>query len=107
MILLGVFQAKSAISVIAFLGVIGAGVYALRLFISAFHNRTGPRVASRELALADATAIAPIALIILALAFYPQFGLRRSEPSLRAAVAPAQAQVHALSSGTPSKVASR
>ncbi len=107
MILLGVFQAKSAISVIAFLGVIGAAVYALRLFISAFHNRTGPRVASRELALADATAIAPIALIILALAFYPQFGLRRSEPSLRAAVAPAQAQVHALSSGTPSKVASR
>jgi NADH-quinone oxidoreductase subunit M len=95
MILLGVFQAKLAIAVIAFAGVVGAAVYALRLYITAFHNRTGPRVASRELGLADVAAIAPIVLIILVLAFYPQFGLSRSEPSVRAAVAPAQAQVHA------------
>jgi hypothetical protein len=27
------------------------------------------------------------------LAFYPQFGLKRSEPSLRTAIAPAQSQV--------------
>ncbi len=39
MILLGVFQAKLAISVIAFAGVVGAAVYALRLYITAFHNR--------------------------------------------------------------------
>jgi NADH-quinone oxidoreductase subunit M len=97
MILLGVFQTKLAISVIAFAGVVGAAFYALRLFITAFHNRTGPRVASRELALVDAAAIAPIALIILVLAFYPQFGLRRSEPSVRAAIAPA-AQVQAAAS---------
>ncbi|MBV9605485.1 MAG: NADH-quinone oxidoreductase subunit M [Solirubrobacterales bacterium] len=105
MILLGVFQAKSAISVIAFVGVVGAAVYALRLFITAFHNRTGPNVASRELALPDVAAIAPIVLIILVLAFYPQFGLRRSEPSVRAAVAPAQFQAGAL--GTPRRVALR
>ena len=43
MILLGVFQAKIAVSVIAFLGVIGAAVYALRLFITALHNRVGRR----------------------------------------------------------------
>jgi NADH-quinone oxidoreductase subunit M len=92
MILLGVFQTKLAISVIAFAGVVGAAVYALRLFIGAFHNRTGARVATRELALVDAAAIAPVALIILVLAFYPQFGLRRSEPSVRAALAPAQVQ---------------
>jgi NADH-quinone oxidoreductase subunit M len=106
MILLGVFQAKTAISVIAFVGVIGAAVYALRLFIGEFHNRSGPNVASRELALADVIAIAPVVLIILALAFYPQFGLKRSQPSVRAAVAPAQAQNH-INAGTARRVASR
>jgi NADH-quinone oxidoreductase subunit M len=105
MILLGVFQSKLAISVIAFAGVVGAAVYALRLFITAFHNRTGPKVTSRELALPDVVAIAPIVLIILALAFYPQFGLRRSEPSVRLALARAQALSHLTV--TPSRVASR
>src|SRR5207237_6593319 len=33
MILLGVFQAKLAIAIIAFVGVVGAAYYALRLFI--------------------------------------------------------------------------
>jgi hypothetical protein len=46
-------------------------------------------------------------LIILVLALYPQFGLRRSEPSVRAAVAPAQVQAQVLASGTPRRVASR
>jgi NADH-quinone oxidoreductase subunit M len=106
MILLGVFQAKTAISVIAFLGVIGAAVYALRLFIRGFHNRVGVRVATREAALADNLVIAPIVLVILVLAFYPQFGLKRSEPSLRSAIAPAQAQAHGLG-GAPRRVALR
>jgi NADH-quinone oxidoreductase subunit M len=92
MILLGVFQSKLAISVIAFAGVVGAAVYALRLFITAFHNRVGPKVGSREIGFVDAIAIAPLVLIILVLAFFPQFGLRRSEPSVRAAIAPAQVQ---------------
>jgi NADH-quinone oxidoreductase subunit M len=89
-ILLGVFQAKLAIAIVAFLGVIGASYYVLRMFIRAMHNRVGPKVASREIVLAEAAAIAPIVLVILALAFYPQFGLRRSEPTVRAAVLPAQ-----------------
>jgi NADH:ubiquinone oxidoreductase subunit 4 (subunit M) len=97
--------------VIAFAGVVGAAVYALRLFITAFHNRTGAQVTSREVGLADAIAIAPIALIILVLAFYPQFGLKRSELSVRAAVQPAAIQSHipgrAVASGDPRKVASR
>jgi hypothetical protein len=38
----------------------------------------------------EAVAIVPIVLVILALAFYPQFGLRRSERSVKAAIAPAQ-----------------
>jgi NADH-quinone oxidoreductase subunit M len=85
-ILLGVFQSKLAVAIIAFTGVVGAAYYALRLFISTMHNRVGPRVASRELGFADVVAIAPIVLVILALAFYPQFGLRRSEPTVKTTV---------------------
>ena len=107
MILLGVFQAKLAISVIAFAGVVGAAVYALRLYITGFHNRTGPRVASRELTPADAAVLAPIVLVIIVLAFYPQFGLKRSERSVRVAVAPAQFQSLGLGGRLPSKVALR
>jgi NADH-quinone oxidoreductase subunit M len=91
MILLGVFKAKLAIAAIAFTGVVGAAVYALRLYITAMHNRAGPQVASREIELADAAVILPIVAVIVAFALYPQFGLRRSEATLKAAIAPAQA----------------
>lgn len=84
MILLGVFKSKVLIAVIAFAGVAGAAVYALRLFIGSMHNRLGSRAHSRELALADALPVAGIVLVILALAFYPQFGLRRSEATVNA-----------------------
>jgi NADH-quinone oxidoreductase subunit M len=104
MILLGVFRSKLVISVLAFSGVVGAAYYALRLFIGTMHNRVGPRVASREVTIVDAVAIVPLVLAILALAFYPQFGLTRSEPTVRVAVTPAQV----LSSvPPPTKVASR
>ena len=82
MILLGVFRSKLAISVIAFAGVVGAAFYALRLFISSMHNRLGPRANSREIGIADAAAIVPFVLVILVLAFYPQFLLKRSEPTV-------------------------
>jgi NADH-quinone oxidoreductase subunit M len=95
MILLGVFKAKLAISVIAFAGVVGAAFYALRLFITSMHNRVGARATSREIGLADAAAIVPFVAVILVLAFYPQFGLRRSEPTLKSAIAPAQQQQQA------------
>ena len=92
MILLGVFKTKLAIAIVAFAGVVGAAFYALRLFIGAMHNRVGPRVGSREIGVGDIAAIAPIVLVILVLAFYPQFGLRRSEPTLKTAIAPAETQ---------------
>jgi len=82
MILLGVFKAKLAISIIAFLGVAGAAYYALRMFIGSMHNRMGPRVQSRELALVDVVPVAGLVLVILALAFFPQFGLKRSEATV-------------------------
>jgi NADH-quinone oxidoreductase subunit M len=87
LILLGVFKAKLAIAAIAFVGVIGAAVYALRLFIGSMHNRVGPKVTSREIGLAEAAAIAPLVLVVLVLAFYPQFVLQRSEPSLKTSIA--------------------
>jgi NADH-quinone oxidoreductase subunit M len=93
-ILLGVFQAKLAIAIVAFLGVIGASYYALRVFIGAMHNRVGPKVSSREIGPADAIAIVPLVLVILALAFYPQFGLKRSQPSVDASIAPAEIENH-------------
>lgn len=89
MILLGTFQSHLAIAVIATLGVVGASFYALRLFIGAMHNRVGGRVQSFELGRAEAIAIVPLCLIILVLAFYPQFGLSRSQASVKLAIAPA------------------
>ncbi len=88
LILLGVFQTKLVFAVIAFLGVVGAAVYALRVFIGAMHNRVGPHVASREIRFADGAVLAPLVAVILVLAFYPQFVLRRTGPTARAAVAP-------------------
>jgi NADH-quinone oxidoreductase subunit M len=87
LILLGVFKAKLAIAAIAFVGVVGAAVYALRMYIGAMHNRTGPKVASREISISEAAAIVPIVGVILVLAFVPQFVLRRSEPTLQQTVA--------------------
>ena len=87
MILFGVFRAKLAISVIAFAGVIGAAVYALRMYITSMHNRVGPKVASREIGIAEAAGIVPLVAVILVLAFYPQFVLKRSEPTLQSTVA--------------------
>ena len=49
LILLGVFNAKIVIAIVAFIGVVLASVYTLRLFIRAMHNRVGPHVASREI----------------------------------------------------------
>jgi NADH-quinone oxidoreductase subunit M len=105
-ILLGVFQSKVAISVIAFLGVVGAAYYALRMFVGSMHNRVGPKVSSREIGITDGVAIVPIVLVILALAFYPQFGLRRTESSVRAAIAPVQG-VQTASASVPKQVAQR
>jgi NADH-quinone oxidoreductase subunit M len=93
LILLGLFKAKLAMALIASLGVVGAAAYALRLFIGAMHNRVGPGVKiAEDLSLRDGIVLVPILLVILVLAFYPQFGLSRSETSARSAIAGARAQ---------------
>jgi NADH-quinone oxidoreductase subunit M len=90
MILLGVFNAKLAIAIVAFAGVVAASVYALRLFIRAMHNRVGERVDSREITLRDGAVLVPIVAVIVFMALYPQLALRRSEASAKSAVASAQ-----------------
>jgi NADH-quinone oxidoreductase subunit M len=91
MILLGTFDSHMAIALIASVAVVGAAFYALRLFIGAMNNRVGGRVRSFEVTRNEAIAIVPLVLIILALAFYPQFGLGKSETALKVAVYPAAA----------------
>jgi NADH-quinone oxidoreductase subunit M len=100
LILFGVFNAKLPIAMIAALGVVGAAVYALRLYIRALHNRVGPKVTSFEITPREAVPVAGMVIVILVLAFYPQFALRRSAPTLRRSLAAAQ-----LQGATPRRVA--
>ena len=86
LILLGVFNAKIVIAIVAFTGVVLASVYTLRLFIRAMHNRVGPHVVSREISFADGLVIAPLVALILAVALYPQLALDRSESSVKASI---------------------
>ncbi|MGI8557290.1 MAG: complex I subunit 4 family protein [Solirubrobacteraceae bacterium] len=91
MILLGVFNAKLAIAVVAFAGVVMASVYMLRAFIRTMHNRTGPHVDPRELSVRDALVLVPLVAAILLFALYPQLELHRAESSVGGSVAAAQA----------------
>jgi NADH-quinone oxidoreductase subunit M len=87
LILFGIFRAKIVFAFVAAAGVVLAAVYMLRVFIRAMHNRVNPRVDSREIGFGDLIAIAPVIVVILALALYPQFGLKRSASSAKESVA--------------------
>jgi NADH-quinone oxidoreductase subunit M len=89
-ILLGVFQEKLVIAIVATAGVVMAAFYALRLYITTMHNRTGPGVQSREIELRDGLVLVPLVLAILAIALYPQFALKRSEPAVTSIVPTAE-----------------
>ncbi len=93
MILLGVFKAKVVIAVVAFLGVVGAAYYALRMYVSSMHNRVKPDVTSFDIGVRDLTTLAPLVVVIIALAFYPQFVLSRSQSSVRSTVSAPQAPI--------------
>jgi NADH-quinone oxidoreductase subunit M len=87
LILLGLFQTKLVMAIIAFTGVAMASVYMLRFYIRAMHNRQRDEGSgSRELTLADAVVIVPLVLVILAFALYPQGALDDSEPAVKAAI---------------------
>ena len=89
-ILLGVFADKIVIALVASAGVVLAAFYALRLYITTMHNRTGPGVQSREIELRDGLVLVPLVLAILAIALYPQFALKRSEPAVTSIVPTAE-----------------
>ncbi|MGI8920398.1 MAG: complex I subunit 4 family protein [Solirubrobacteraceae bacterium] len=94
LILLGAFQAKIVIAIVAFTGVVLASVYALRAFIRAMHNRLGESVESHEIGLRDVVVIAPLVLVILAIALDPQVALIRGQRTVTASISAAQAIVN-------------
>ena len=83
-ILLGVFESKLAVAIIASTGVILASVYALRLYIRSMHNRQGPAVTSFEMSVRDGLVLVPLVIAVLAFAVYPQLALEAGEPAVRA-----------------------
>ncbi|MDQ3850530.1 MAG: NADH-quinone oxidoreductase subunit M, partial [Actinomycetota bacterium] len=91
LILLGVFETKLAIAIVASTGVVLASVYALRMFIRTMHNRTGDHVRPVEMTLRDGLVLVPLVLAILAIALYPQLALRRGEPSVKRSLRPVAA----------------
>jgi NADH-quinone oxidoreductase subunit M len=90
LILLGVFNAKIVIAIVAFTGVAMASVYTLRAFIRAMHNRTGPDVVSREMSVGDGFVLVPLVAVILFFALYPQLALHKAEHSVTGAIAAAK-----------------
>jgi NADH-quinone oxidoreductase subunit M len=89
LILLGVFNAKIVIAIVAFTGVALASVYTLRLFIRAMHNRQGPQVMSREMTVGDGLVLVPLVACIIAFALYPQLALHKGERAVVRSVLPA------------------
>jgi NADH-quinone oxidoreductase subunit M len=84
LILLGLFETKLAMAVIASTGVILASVYALRMYIRSMHNRQGATVTSFDLSVRDAVVLVPLVLAILAFAVYPQRALDAGQPAVKA-----------------------
>ncbi len=90
LILLGTFNSKLVLCLVAATGVVLAAVYTLRLFIGAMHNRLGPRAESREMSVRDGLVLVPLVVLIIAFAFDPQVALNKSERDTRASVAAAR-----------------
>jgi NADH-quinone oxidoreductase subunit M len=102
LILLGLFNTKLVIAIIAFTGVALASVYMLRMFIRAVHNRVRENVRSFDLSVSDGLVIVPLVLVILAFGVYPQQALDHSEASVeRVVAAPAEAVGVAQRGATP------
>jgi NADH:ubiquinone oxidoreductase subunit 4 (subunit M) len=64
-------------------------VYMLRAFIRMTHNRVGPEVEPRELSLGDGLVLVPLVAVILFLAVYPQFVLKRTQTDVVGVTHPA------------------
>jgi NADH-quinone oxidoreductase subunit M len=80
-ILLGVFNSKLAIAIIASTGVALASVYMLRAFIRMMHNRLAAGPKSFDLSVRDGIVLVPLVSAIVAFGVYPQQALQDSETS--------------------------
>ena len=85
-ILNGAFQSKIAFAIIASLGVAMAAYYALRLYQHAMHNRLREGLESREIGLREGTIVGALVACIIALAFYPNLILDRTDETAAATV---------------------
>jgi NADH-quinone oxidoreductase subunit M len=102
LILLGLFNTKLVIAIIAFTGVALASVYMLRMFIRAVHNRVRENVRSFEISVSDGLVLVPLVLVILAFAVYPQQALDDSQATVeRVVAAPAESVATAQREVTP------
>ena len=88
LILFGILQSKFAYGIVASAGVVLAAVYMIRVYQRSMHNRLNPADESRDLTRAELIPIAALVGVILALAVYPQFVLRRSQDATVAKVVP-------------------
>ncbi len=76
-------------------GVALAAVYMIRFYQRSMHNRLGPNVESRDLALGPELAVlGPLVLVILALGVYPNFILQRTERGTTSKLQATQAVQH-------------
>jgi NADH-quinone oxidoreductase subunit M len=101
LILLGVFNSKVVIAIVAFTGVALASVYMLRAFIRMMHNRVAPKTDPREISLRDGLVLVPLVLAILALSVYPQVALKKSEPTVKQTVLLSKPNFLVRFGGTP------
>jgi NADH-quinone oxidoreductase subunit M len=81
LVLFGAFEDKFVYGLVASIGVVLASVYMIRVFQRTMHNRTGPRVKSREIDGLHLAAVAPLVAVIVALGLYPSFVVERTERS--------------------------
>lgn len=86
-ILNALLEAKIVFAFVAGAGVVLAAYYALRIFQRTMHDESTERLESREIGLRDGLVVAPLVACIVALAFYPQLILSRTDRSAAEAVA--------------------
>ena len=96
LVLIGAFQAKAAVGVIASLAVILAAMYMLRWISGILHDREGDAVGTTnppELTGGGFAVVIPLVAAVLALSFYPHAVTKRVDSSAAKLAAPAAAEV--------------
>jgi NADH-quinone oxidoreductase subunit M len=95
LVLLGAFEAKAVVGVIASLAVVLAAMYMLRWISAILHDREGEAVGASnppELRAGGFWAVIPLVAAVLALSFYPHAVTRRVDSSASNLAVPAAAE---------------